>query len=174
MHVGTGAVARDGGDLVHLRLICTTDLHGHVLPWDYLAGRRDPGVGLARLAPLIRAHRRRGNTLLFDNGDFLHGNPMADAETERLARGGTGSPAGPHAMVAAMNALGYDAGTLGNHEFDRGLPLLRRALRGLDHPVTSCNLTLAPGTGAPLIIDLAGIALVIAAAGVGNGEPGEA
>lgn len=162
MHVGTGVTRREGGDSVHLRLICTTDLHGHVLPWDYLSGRRDPGVGLARLAPLIRAHRRRGNTLLFDNGDFLHGTPMADAETERLARRGAGPRdgsgngpgdgphAGPHAMIAAMNALAYDAGTLGNHEFDRGLPLLRRALRGLDHPVTSCNLALAPEAGASL------------------------
>lgn len=122
---------------IALRLLCTTDLHGHVLPWDYTAGRRDCRVGLARLAPLIRAHRRRcANTLLFDNGDFLHGNPMADAESVRLAAGG----AAPHAVAVAMNALGYDAGTLGNHEFNRGLELLRRVLDQLAHPVTSANL----------------------------------
>ena len=126
-----------GGAGIALRLICTTDLHGHVLPWDYLSARRDPEIGLSRLAPLIRAHRRRAaNTLLFDNGDFLHGNPMADAESERLLAG----DAAPHAVAAAMNALGYDAGTLGNHEFNFGLKLLRRVLDQLDHPVTSANL----------------------------------
>ncbi|WP_341211681.1 metallophosphoesterase [uncultured Limimaricola sp.] len=142
-----GAVG-NGGDSIALRLICTTDLHGHVLPWDYLAGRCDPSIGLARIAPLIHAHRRRrANVMLFDNGDFLQGNPMTDSETDRLARGG----AGPHAVVAAMNTLGYDAGTLGNHEFNQGLGVLRRVLRGFGHPLTSSNLTLAPGAGAPLV-----------------------
>ena len=139
---------RDGSESIALRLLCTTDLHGHVLPWDYLAGRRDPRIGLSRLVPLIRAHRlRQPNVMLFDNGDFLQGNPMTDAETERLAQGGPG----PHAVVAAMNALDYDAGTLGNHEFNQGLPVLRRVLRGFGHPLTSSNLTLAPGSGAPLV-----------------------
>ncbi|EYD72591.1 2',3'-cyclic-nucleotide 2'-phosphodiesterase [Limimaricola hongkongensis DSM 17492] len=123
---------------IALRLLGTTDLHGHVLPWDYLTDRHAP-LGLSRLAPLIRDHRRRAaNTLLFDNGDFLHGNPMADAESARLAQGTGG---GPHAMAAAMNGLGYDAGTLGNHEFNHGLGLLRRVLGQLGHPVTSANLT---------------------------------
>ncbi|MGR3463979.1 5'-nucleotidase C-terminal domain-containing protein [Limimaricola sp.] len=130
---------------IALRLMCTTDLHGHVLPWDYLTDRRAP-LGLSRLAPLIREHRQRAaNSLLFDNGDFLHGNPMADAESARMARDADG---GPHAMAAAMNALGYDAGTLGNHEFNHGLDLLRRVLGQLRHPVTSANLACS---AAPLV-----------------------
>ena len=63
------------------RLLCkeTTDLHVHVFPYDYYGDREVDTNGLARTASIIKDIRAEAtNALLLDNGDFLHGNPMAD------------------------------------------------------------------------------------------------
>lgn len=132
-----------GAGLVHLRLIETTDLHLHLLPWDYYADRPLAGVGLAGAAALIaRARAEVPNALLFDNGDFLQGTPLGDwlAQEKGLAADEV------HPAIAAMNALRYDAITLGNHEFNYGLDFLMRSLAGLDCPAVSANLTLGLGS----------------------------
>lgn len=128
---------------VHLRIIETTDLHLHLLPYDYYADRPWAGVGLASAARLIEAARAEAaNALLFDNGDFLQGTPMGDwVAHERGLREGD-----LHPVMAAMNALDYDAITLGNHEFNYGLDFLMRALDGAAFPVVSANLATARGT----------------------------
>lgn len=136
--------AAAGTGLVRLRLIETTDLHLHLLPWDYYTDRPQPGVGLAGAAGLIAAARAEvPNALLFDNGDFLQGTPMGDwlAQEAGLAAGEV------HPAIAAMNALGYDAITLGNHEFNYGLDFLLRSLDGLACPAVSANLALQLGAG---------------------------
>ena len=63
-----------------LRILETTDLHMHLLPYNYFADREDTSVGLMRMAGLIAQLRREaeGPVLLCDNGDFLQGNPMGD------------------------------------------------------------------------------------------------
>jgi len=48
-------------------------------------------------------------------------------------------------MIAAMNAVGYDAGTLGNHEFDFGLEQLNQSVQAADFPIVSANLELSVG-----------------------------
>lgn len=122
--------------------MATSDLHAHLMPWDYLADR-PAATGLAQLAPLIRRLRAETpNALLFDNGDFLQGSPLGDWFEAQ-------PPTCPHPMVQAMNALGYDAGTLGNHEFSHGLPLLRAALAAARFPVVSANLALRDATLVP-------------------------
>lgn len=129
---------------VHLRLIETTDLHLHLLPWDYFTARPVRGYGLAAAAELIEAARAEvPNALLFDNGDFLQGTPLGDflAQERGLA------PGEAHPAIAAMNALGYDAITLGNHEFNYGLDFLMRTLADARFPVVSANLALRQGAG---------------------------
>lgn len=125
------------GRAVHLRLIETTDLHLHLLPWDYFSACPQEGVGLAAAAGVIEAARAEApNALLFDNGDFLQGTPMADF----LAQHGGLKPGETHPAIAAMAALGYDAITLGNHEFNYGLGFLERVLADAPFPVVSANL----------------------------------
>ncbi|WJS84106.1 bifunctional 2',3'-cyclic-nucleotide 2'-phosphodiesterase/3'-nucleotidase [Paracoccus sp. TOH] len=114
--------------------MATTDLHMHVLGYDYLADRPAGHIGLSRAAALIaQARRTAENCLLFDNGDFLQGSPMGDYLAES---GGIG----PHPAIAAMNALRYDAATLGNHDFSFGTGFLRRALEGAEFPFAATNL----------------------------------
>jgi 2',3'-cyclic-nucleotide 2'-phosphodiesterase/3'-nucleotidase len=123
--------------LIDLRILATSDIHVQLLPYDYHADRPAPSIGLARTAVLIAEERARAaNTLLLDNGDFLQGTPMADyvAEVRGLA------PGAPHPVIAAMNALGYDAAAIGNHEFNYGLPFLAAALAAARFPVLAANL----------------------------------
>ncbi len=130
------ALAAD--DQAHLRLMETTDLHVHVFPYDYYGDRPTDSVGLARTASIIRSLRDEAtNSMLVDNGDFLQGNPMGDyIAYERGMKEGD-----MHPIIQAMNTLGFDASTLGNHEFNYGLDFMFKTLDGADFPVVSANVT---------------------------------
>lgn len=133
---------------MRLRLLATTDLHGHLLAWNYYEARPAPATGLAQAGTLIRRLRAEGEAagaavLLLDNGDMLTGSLLTDPLAE-------GPEAEPHPVVAAMAALGHDAAALGNHDFDRGLDVLRRAFAGAPFPVLCANLR--DGTGRPVAL----------------------
>lgn len=123
-------------DSARLRIIATTDVHVHLMGYDYYTDRPDPSLGLAHAATLIAAARSEvANSLLLDNGDFLQGNPMGDYVLgPGLERGRV------HPAVRVMNRLGYDAATLGNHEFNYGLPTLMGMMRGAAFPFVSANI----------------------------------
>lgn len=124
---------------LRLRILETTDLHVHIMPHDYMSDRPQPNRGLALTANLIHAARAQAdNTLLFDNGDFLQGNPLADWAISK------DGPAN-HPMIAAMNSLGYDAACLGNHEFNYGLDVLQTALSQATFPLTCANVLTSRG-----------------------------
>ncbi len=137
--------ANASGSQAHLRIMETTDLHVHVFPYDYYGDRPVDTVGLARTAAHIAAIRSEAtNSLLVDNGDFLQGNPMGDyIAYERGMKEGD-----MHPVITAMNAVGFDASTLGNHEFNYGLDFLMKSLAGADFPVVSANVVKEMG-GSP-------------------------
>ncbi|MDX8350335.1 bifunctional 2',3'-cyclic-nucleotide 2'-phosphodiesterase/3'-nucleotidase [Cognatiyoonia sp. IB215446] len=121
----------------HLRLMETTDLHVHVFPYDYYADRAVDTVGLSRTASIIQDVRAEStNSLLLDNGDFLQGNPMGDyiAYERGMAEGDM------HPVITAMNTLGFDASTFGNHEFNYGISFLMKSVAGAAFPVVSANV----------------------------------
>lgn len=127
----------------HLRIMETTDLHVHVFPYDYYADKPRDTIGLARTASIIKDIRAEAtNSLLIDNGDFLQGNPMGDyIAYERGMKEGD-----MHPVITAMNAVGFDATTLGNHEFNYGLDFLMKTLAGADFPVVSANIAKEMGS----------------------------
>ncbi|MBO6882763.1 MAG: bifunctional 2',3'-cyclic-nucleotide 2'-phosphodiesterase/3'-nucleotidase [Marivita sp.] len=126
----------------HLRIMETTDLHVHVHPYDYYGDRPTDTVGLSRVATIIQNIRAEAtNSILLDNGDFLQGNPMGDyIAYERGMKEGD-----MHPIITAMNTLGFDGSTLGNHEFNYGLDFLMKALAGADFPVVSANVVKTAG-----------------------------
>ncbi|MFK0272630.1 bifunctional 2',3'-cyclic-nucleotide 2'-phosphodiesterase/3'-nucleotidase [Ensifer sp. NPDC090286] len=130
--------ARAAANQAHLRIMESTDLHVHVFPYDYYGDKPNDTVGLARTASIIDAIRAEAtNSILVDNGDFLQGNPMGDyIAYQRGMKDGD-----IHPIVAAMNVLGYDCGTLGNHEFNYGLDFMFKVLNGANFPVVCANLT---------------------------------
>ncbi|MFI8928465.1 bifunctional metallophosphatase/5'-nucleotidase [Streptomyces sp. NPDC053474] len=123
----------------------TTDLHGNVFNWDYFTDRefddRDHNdVGLAKISTLVsrvRAEKGRRNTLLIDAGDTIQGTQLsyyyAKVDPITAARGPV------HPMARAMNAIGYDAAALGNHEFNYGIPVLRKFQEQCDFPLLGAN-----------------------------------
>ncbi len=125
-----------------LRILGTTDIHMNLLPWDYYQDQAVDQYGLARTATLIKAARAEvPNTVLVDNGDLLQGNPLGDF----VARIRPLQPGQVHPAYRVMNALGYDAANVGNHEFNYGLPFLRQALAGAAFPYVNANVVLDEG-----------------------------
>lgn len=120
-----------------LRILATTDLHGQISSYDYYLDNDGPAQGLALLARLIDDLRQDdATTLVFDNGDFLQGNPMTDA----VATDKTWRRQNRHPVVAAMNQIGYDAAALGNHEFNFGLDHLNDTIREAEFDLLAANL----------------------------------
>lgn len=125
-------------DKVRLRLLATSDVHAHLLAWDYYADRAAPDRGLARIATLVARMRRGADlSILVDNGDFLQGSPLGDAAALGAARLDGGAT---HPIIAAMNAMGYDAAALGNHEFSHGMAILMQAAAEARFPILSANI----------------------------------
>ena len=140
---GAAGPAMTAATLVKLRLLETSDLHMFVYGYDYYQGRQENAVGLARVATLVSQARAEAvNTLLFDNGDIIQGNPLGDY----MALSGHLTDQDGHPMIRAMNLLGYDAATVGNHEFNYGLDFLHRTLRGARFPFVCANIE-TPGGG---------------------------
>jgi len=130
--------AHAAANQAHLRIMETTDLHVHVFPYDYYADKPNDTMGLARTATLIdRIRAEATNAMLIDNGDFLQGNPMGDyIAYERGIKDGD-----VHPVIKAMNTLGYECSTLGNHEFNYGLDFMFKVLAGANFPFVCANLT---------------------------------
>lgn len=127
---------------VHLRLLNLTDLHMAVRAYDYFADQPSDQPCLERAAAYIAELRNTApNTLVFDNGDFLQGTPMADHAALALKA----DPEAIHPMIAALNAVRIDAATLGNHEFNYGLPVLLSTLRKATFPVVCANVAVRHG-----------------------------
>ena len=123
-----------GAAEIELVIAATTDTHGRLRSWDYYANAPEPQRGLTRVATIVDSLRAAnpGRVLLFDAGDLLQGNPM----TYVAARVDSSSP---HPVAAAMNAMSYDAAAIGNHEFNYGLPTLRRMIRDAHFPMLAAN-----------------------------------
>ncbi len=123
-----------------LRILETTDLHSNVMPYDYYQDTSNNiNYGLAKTATLIQQASRRieNNSMLFDAGDTIQGNPLADY----VARGDHKlGPNDTHPIFKAMNHLEYDAGIVGNHEFNYGLDYLNDVLEEANHPVVNANI----------------------------------
>ena len=126
----------------HLRILATTDLHCHVQPYDYYADRAIDTAGLARTATILADLRAEaGNSITVDNGDYLQGNPMGDYIAYKRGM----RPGDIHPVIAGMNAVGYDAGTLGNHEFNYGVDFMDMVNAGAGFPVVCANFGTALG-----------------------------
>ncbi|WP_286229710.1 bifunctional 2',3'-cyclic-nucleotide 2'-phosphodiesterase/3'-nucleotidase [Neobacillus mesonae] len=123
-----------------LRILETTDLHSNIMPYDYYQDT-DKGInyGLAKTASLIKQARSEvdsNNSMLFDAGDMIQGNPLADYVNRIKPLGKDDT----HPLFKAMNYLKYDAGIVGNHEFNYGLDYLNNVLEEAQFPIVNANI----------------------------------
>ncbi|MFF0888081.1 bifunctional metallophosphatase/5'-nucleotidase [Streptomyces sp. NPDC003456] len=123
----------------------TTDLHGNVFNWDYFTDKEfddkdHNDVGLAKVSTLVnrvRAEKGRRNTLLIDAGDTIQGTQLSYYYAKVDPITAEGGPV--HPMAQAMNAMEYDAAALGNHEFNYGIPVLRKFEQQCRFPLLGAN-----------------------------------
>ncbi|MFD5304618.1 MULTISPECIES: bifunctional UDP-sugar hydrolase/5'-nucleotidase [Streptomyces] len=128
-----------------LTVLGTTDLHGHVFNWDYFKDAEytdsaGNAQGLSRVSTLVkqvREEKGRHNTLLLDAGDTIQGTPLTYYYAKVDPITAEGGPV--HPMAQAMNAIGYDAVALGNHEFNYGIETLRKFEEQCDFPLLGAN-----------------------------------
>jgi 2',3'-cyclic-nucleotide 2'-phosphodiesterase/3'-nucleotidase len=119
---------------MRLTILHTSDLHANLHPWNYFTG--SPAEhGLAKVATLIKEVRASSQdpVLLIDSGDTIQGSPLGTyyAQVERTS---------PHPIAQALNALGYDAFTPGNHDFNFGLQVLQDFAADLRCPTLCANI----------------------------------
>ena len=112
-----------------LVVLHTNDTHSTILPLNpNLADTMKAGRGgfIRRIAMLKEERRKNPDLLLFDSGDFCQGSPYFT-----LYKGDV--------EVGLMNMMGYDAGTIGNHEFDFGLDAMAKMFKNLNYPIVCSN-----------------------------------
>ncbi|MEU9226396.1 5'-nucleotidase C-terminal domain-containing protein [Streptomyces massasporeus] len=139
------AEAKRGAKRYAFTVLGTTDLHGNVFNWDYFTDKEfddkdHNDVGLAKVSTLVnrvRAEKGRRNTLLIDAGDTIQGTQLSYYYAKVDPITAKGGPV--HPMAQAMNAMGYDAAALGNHEFNYGIPVLRKFEQQCDFPLLGAN-----------------------------------
>ncbi|WP_433794009.1 bifunctional metallophosphatase/5'-nucleotidase [Actinoplanes sp. CA-252034] len=144
---------KGGGTTTYrLTVLGTSDTHGNVYNWDYYRDAEyddsaHNDVGVAKLAALVNRLRAEatGPVLVLDAGDTIQGTPLATYYAKQEPITSTGEK---HPMARAMNVLHYDAVTLGNHEFNYGLPLLNLWIRQLGFPALAAN-AISVRTGRP-------------------------
>jgi len=157
-----GALTRPHADTTHIVLVATTDVRGQVTDWDYLRSAPDPG-GLARVAAVLDSLRGAypGRVVVLDAGDAVTGTPFGSYYMYVAPR--TLNP-----VIDAMNALRYDAVTLGEHDFDAGMPALNQRLTAATFSVVNANLRVLGGREDTLafrpyaVIERSGIKVAVA------------
>ncbi len=129
---GLGLVANPfnllaGADFISVSILHTNDLHCHIEPFSGGNENTAGKGGLARISEMVKRFRSENqNTLLFDAGDMFQGTPYYNYFKGEL-------------MLQLMSAVGYDAGTIGNHELDDGMEGILKSLPGAKFPLINSN-----------------------------------
>ena len=152
------AAAR-GSRETRLTILATSDMHGNIWGFSYEDGKETANNGMARLYAYIEQARKDDpNVILIDAGDNIQGTIMTDDLYNK-------TPSEPHPVIAAMNFMGYDAMTVGNHEFNWGIPTMQAILSQAEFPVLAANVSDAEGalvTGAAwTIVERAGVRVAV-------------
>lgn len=115
------------GELVKLTVMHTNDMHCHIDPFPDDHAEYPGKGGLLRIAAMVeKARLENPNVLLLDAGDMFQGTPYFNYFKGDL-------------IIKVMSKMGYDAGTIGNHEFDNGLNDIFSALNYANFPIVSSN-----------------------------------
>ena len=135
--VVTPSNAKAAEEVVGINILATSDLHGRFVPYDYAINAPDNSGSLAQVASFAKAMKSNmPNTILLDCGDTIQDNSSELFLNEDL-----------HPMIAGMNEIGYDTVTLGNHEFNYGMDVLKKVMKQSKATVLGGNVYNPDGTG---------------------------
>lgn len=115
------------GELTKLTILHTNDMHCHLEPFPETDAEYPGQGGIVRIAAMVNKFRQENqNLLLLDAGDMFQGTPYFNYYKGDL-------------IVKIMSKMGYDAGTIGNHEYDNGLDDILSAIILATFPLISSN-----------------------------------
>jgi len=124
---------------IKLVILHTNDTHSQVEPTEKSTLKTSDMGGYARRMGLIsKIREQEKNVLLVDAGDYSQGTPYFNFFNGRVE-------------IDAMNRMSYDAGTLGNHEFDNGIDTLAVVLKNARFPMISSNYMLDKTSLFPIV-----------------------
>ncbi len=124
------SAAIDDPNLVKLTILHTNDVHSRIDPFPMDGGRNQGMGGASKRATLIKQLRKENdNVLLLDCGDIFQGTPYFNFFAGELE-------------MKLMTEMGYDAGTIGNHDFDAGIDGLEKQLKHANFPLLIANYDL--------------------------------
>lgn len=124
-----------------LTLLSTSDVHGYVAPTTFHSRHQDDALGLSKDYTLMKEQKEKNpNTICIETGDFIQGSPFS----YYIAK----FKQDPSLLMQIPNAMGYDVGILGNHEFNYGSEYLKKAIEAANYPVLSANI-IVEETGEP-------------------------
>ncbi len=131
------AAYKDEKGYATLRIFSTSDMHGQSTTYSYDTASTHNSGSLAQISTVINKKKKEikyGNSLLVDCGDVVFGLGAESIETGQIS--------GVQYMYKEMKAMGYDAITLGNHDFDFGYSYIKKALSesGMDKKVLVSNV----------------------------------
>lgn len=118
----------------HIVILATSDLHGNIIGYSYEDIAETTNNGMARLYTYIKKVRDEEATVfLIDAGDDIQGTIVTDDIANK-------NPDDEHPVISAMNYMGYDSMTLGNHEFNWGISAMKKIIGQADFPVLGANV----------------------------------
>ena len=119
---------------VRLKVIETSDVHGHFFPWDFMEGKPIKGT-LVRANTYIKKVRQEygDNLLLIDNGDILQGQPCVYWSNYVM-------PEDENLAASVINYMKYDAETVGNHDIEPGHKVYDKWIREVRCPLLGANI----------------------------------
>ena len=123
---------------VHLKVIETSDVHGHFFPYDFMEQKPLKGT-LARANTYINKQREKygkDHLLLIDNGDILQGQPCVYWSNYVM-------PENENLAARVINYMGYDAETVGNHDVEPGHKVYDKWIREVRCPLLGANIVKA-------------------------------
>lgn len=142
---GNTSKAATDSSIVNLRLMETTDIHVHLANYNYYQDEPTNEFGLALTATRIKQARSESvNSMLFDNGDLIQGNPLGDYVARKGLEEGE-----VHPVYKAMNLLDYDMANIGNHEFNYGIDFLKESIDDANFPYVNANVYYDDGDNDP-------------------------
>lgn len=127
MLTAKSGIAEELADVKKLTILHTNDVHSRLEPFPMDGGKNQGLGGVEARAEIINKIRaEQEHVLLLDAGDIFQGTPYFNIYK--------GEP-----EIKAMTMMGYDAATMGNHDFDAGLDNFATQLNHADFPIVLCN-----------------------------------
>ncbi|WEV45824.1 bifunctional metallophosphatase/5'-nucleotidase [Streptococcaceae bacterium ESL0687] len=119
---------------MRLTILETSDMHGYIMPTNFTEKDMNVPFGTAKVAQKMKELKEQagGPVLQVENGDYIQGSPLSYYISKQ--------PEGVARLAEITNAMGYDYGILGNHEFNYGPDYLKAAIESYNYPILAANI----------------------------------